>query len=188
MPHDERPACKTHTNSISVFSTGRPMQLRTNRRPHAPAPSFVSPVKLRTNRRPHAPAPSSVNHVKLRTKRRLICLSPWSSGNPVHLRITRVGQATCHQCAEIRRVADGRGLENIVPANIEQKRALSSRLSQQNPCRRPPPCSYGMRTRPMGTRSHRTRADLPCLCMQAGDGILDVLALASGRVCPHTPA
>ena len=46
LPHDERPACKTHTNSISVFSTGRPMQLRTNRRPHAPAPSFVNLVKL----------------------------------------------------------------------------------------------------------------------------------------------
>ena len=199
----ERPACKTHANSIS---TGSPMQLRTNCRGHSPAPSSVSPVKLRTNRRPHAPAPSSVspvkprtnphqppapscaNPVKLRSKRHPICLSPGSCGNPVHLRITRVGQATCHQCAEIRRVADGRGLENIVPANIEQKRALSSRLSQQNPCRRPPPCSYGMRTRPMGTRSHRTRADLPCLCMQAGDGILDVLALASGRVCPHTPA
>ena len=36
-----------------------------------------------------------------------VCLSPWSSGNPVHLRITRVGQATCHQCAEIRRAAEG---------------------------------------------------------------------------------
>ena len=39
-------ACKTHANSTSVFSTGRPMQLRTNRRPHAPAPSFVNLVKL----------------------------------------------------------------------------------------------------------------------------------------------
>ena len=103
----ERPACKTHTNSISVFSTGRPMQLRTNRRPHAPAPSSGSPVKLRIKRRPDAPSPSSVNHLKLRTKCRLICLLPGSSGNPVHLRITRVGQATCHQCTEIRRVAEG---------------------------------------------------------------------------------
>ena len=25
----------------------------------------------------------------------------------------------------------------------------------------------------MGTRGHRTRANLPCLYMQAGDGILD---------------
>ena len=109
MPHDERPACKTHTNSISVFSTGRPMQLRTNRRPHAPAPSFVNLVKLRSKRHP-------------------ICLSAGSSGNPVHLRITRVGQATCHQCEQIRRVVTASGLvgpferrdETIVPANIEQ--------------------------------------------------------------------
>ena len=122
LPHDQRPACKTHANSIS---TGSPMQLRTNCRGHSPAPSSVSPVKLRTNRRPHAPAPSSVspvkphtnphqppapssvNHVKLRSKRRPICLSPGSCGNPVHLRTTRVGQATCDQCEEIRRVADG---------------------------------------------------------------------------------
>ena len=124
LPHDQRPACKTHANSIS---TGSPMQLRTNRRGRSPAPSSVNPVKLRTNHRPHAPAPSSMNHVKLRTKRRLSCLSPWSSGNPVHLRITRVGQATCHQCEEIRRVVTASGLvgpferyENIVPANIEQ--------------------------------------------------------------------
>ena len=66
LPHDERPACKTHANSIS---TGRPMQLRTNRRPHAPAPSSMSPVKLRTNRRPDAPSPSSVSPVKLRAFR-----------------------------------------------------------------------------------------------------------------------
>ena len=141
LPHDQRPACKTHANSIS---TGRPMQLRTNRRGHSPAPSSVNPVKLRTNRRPHAPSPSSgspvklrinrrphapapssvspvkphtnphqppapscANPVKLRSKRHPICLSPGSCGNPVHLRTTRVGQATCDQCEEIRRVADG---------------------------------------------------------------------------------
>ena len=57
---------------------------------------------------PHQPpAPSCANPVKLRSKRHPICLSPGSCGNPVHLRITRVGQATCHQCAEIRRVAEG---------------------------------------------------------------------------------
>ena len=101
------------------------MQLRTNRRQHAPAPSFVNLVKLRTKRRLSCLSPwSSGNPVKLRTKRRLICLSPWSSENPVYLRITRVGQATCHQCAEIRRVAEGlllvTAFKNIVPANIEQ--------------------------------------------------------------------
>ena len=52
LPHDQRPACKTHANSIS---TGSPMQLRTNRRGHSPAPSSVNPAKLGINRRPHAP-------------------------------------------------------------------------------------------------------------------------------------
>ena len=82
LPHDQRPACKTHANSIS---TGSPVQLRTNRRGHSPAPSSVSPAKLRTNRRPHAPSPSSGSPVKLGINRRPDAPTP-SSGSPVKLR------------------------------------------------------------------------------------------------------
>ena len=197
MPHDERPACKTHTNSISVFSTGRPMQLRTNRRPHAPAPSSVSPVKPHTN--PHQPpAPSCANPVKLRSKRHPICLSPGSCGNPVHLRITRVGQATCHQCAEIRRVAEGAsssppsrtsfprmmmfitiGILNKQKTGYVSYLSYLSRILAAAPHVAPP----GMRTHPVGTRTHRTRADLPRVDRQVGGGVLD----AGHRCVRRTP-
>ena len=175
------------------------MQLRTNRRGRSPAPSSVNPVKLRTNHRPHAPAPSSMNHVKLRTKRRLSCLSPWSSGNPVHLRITRVGQATCHQCEQIRRVVTASGLvgpferrdETIVPANIEQtKKGCYSKLSQLDRHALPPRLTHitlspvCTHTPPLWART--ATAPMPicraCTCRRVLVSWMG-LALASGRIC-----
>ena len=40
----------------------------------------------------------------------------------------------------------------------------------------PPPhvAPPGMRTHPVGTRTHRTHANVPCVDRQAGDGVLDV--------------
>ena len=87
LPHDQRPACKTHANSIS---TGSPMQLRTNRRGHSPAPSSVNPAKLGINRRPHAPTPSSGSPVKLRTNRRALpAQKPLHLHHPEHTSATR---------------------------------------------------------------------------------------------------
>ena len=59
------------------------------------------PCQLRACPRPHARTPPGVKPVQLRANRRPSCLSPWSSGNPVQLRTTRVGLATCHPCGEI---------------------------------------------------------------------------------------
>ena len=53
----------------------------------------------------------------------------------------------------------------------------------------PPPTLLllGMRTHPVGTRSHRTHANVPCVDRQAGDGVLDAGHCSVIAVCVGCP-
>ena len=98
LPHGQRPALKTHAAASHLTSpclSGSPVHAPAIlRRPH----HAVSTARMSS---PHARTPSGVEPVQLRGNRRPICLSPWSSGNHLQLRTTRVGLATGHRCGEI---------------------------------------------------------------------------------------
>ena len=169
------------------------MQLRTNRRPHAPAPSFVSPVKLRTNRRPHA---SAVVCEPCETAHKM-------SPNLPFAMVVWEPRASAHNTcwpgylSSVRRdsACSGRLLiiihsRTLFPRILnKQKRAIfpiSVILTESLP---PPPTLLllGMRTHPVGTRTHRTHANVLCVDRQAGDGVLDVGHCSVIAVCVACP-
>ena len=63
---------------------------------------------------------------------------------------------------------------------------ISVILTQSLP---PPPTLLllGMRTHPVGTRTHRTHANVPCVDGQAGDGVLDAGHCSAIAVCVGCP-